>query len=101
MNTVTRKMFQHGKSKAITLPKDFVDHVEGKELVIKYTANEAFITSKSGLDNMESEPLFADFIKAIAIDAMSHPEKLRNPSEAWSSDVIKILEKVPDNDEDE
>jgi len=49
---------------------------------------------------MEPEPLFANFIKTIAINAMSHPDKLRDPYEAESKEVINILENVPDNDND-
>lgn len=98
MNTVIRKMFQHGKSKAITLPKEFVDQTEGKELVIEYTADEVHISPKMALDNMESEPLFGLFIKALTVDAMKHPEKLHDPSEAWSPDVIEILEEIIDEE---
>ena len=51
---------------------------------------------------MESEPHFAAFIKAIAIDAMKHPEKLHDLNEVWGPEWDELLEGVSaDNDEDE
>ncbi len=46
---------------------------------------------------MESEPLFALFIKTLTVDAMKHPEKLRDASVSWSLDVVEILEGIPDD----
>ena len=43
---------------------------------------------------MESEPHFATFIKAIALDAMKHTEKLHDLQEVWR-DLDSLLKDVP------
>ncbi|MBU0567729.1 hypothetical protein KJ693_04295 [bacterium] len=40
---------------------------------------------------MNSEPLFDEFIKALAVDAMRHPEKLRSPKEVWDEEWDDLL----------
>ena len=100
MPTLTRKLFKHGHSKAITLPKAFVDTVKGREVVIRYSPEAVIISSKSRLDTLEAEPLFATFIQAIAAQAMRHPEKLRDPAEAWSPEVVKLFNAMPYDDEE-
>ena len=100
MPILTRKLFKHGHSKAITLPKAFVDTVKGREVVIRYSPEAVMISSKSRLDTLESDPLFATFIQAIAAEAMKHPEKLRDPAEAWSPEVVKLFNAMPHDDEE-
>ena len=48
---------------------------------------------------MESDPLFTTFIKAIGINAMEHPEKLRDPADAWDPQVVDLLKSLPDDEE--
>lgn len=100
MPTLTRKLFKHGNSKAITLPKEFVDTVKGREVVIEYSPEGVMISSKSRLDTLESDPLFATFIQAIAAEAMKHPETLRDPAEAWSPKVVELFKDMPHDDEE-
>lgn len=100
MPTLTRKLFKHGHSKAITLPKEFVDTVRGSEVVIAYSPNGVMISSKSRCDTLESDPLFATFIRALATEAMKHPERLRDPAEAWSPEVVKLFKDMPHDDEE-
>ena len=100
MPTLTRKLFTHGHSQAITLPKEFVDTVKGREVVMVYSPAGVMISSKSRLDTLESEPLFATFIQAIAAEAMKHPEQLRDPAEAWSHEVVKLFNAMPHDDEE-
>ena len=95
-----RKLFKHGHSKAITLPKAFVDTVKGREVVIVYSPEGVLISSKSRLDTLESEPLFATFIQALATEAMKHPERLRDPAEAWSPEVVELFKAMPHDDEE-
>lgn len=97
MPTIVRKLFRHGNSKAITLPKDFVDTVKGREVVIQTSPQGLVISTKSRLDTLESDPLFATFIQALAADAMKHPQKLRDPAEAWSPEVVKLFNNMPDD----
>lgn len=100
MPTLTRKLFKHGNSKAVTLPKEFVETVRGSEVIIKYSPNGVMISSKSRLDTLESDPLFATFIQAVAAEAMKHPEKLRDPAEAWSPEVVKLFNAMPHDDKE-
>ena len=100
MPTLTRKLFKHGNSKAVTLPKAFVDTVKGSEVVIHYSPEGVLISSQSRLDTLESDPLFATFIRAIAAEAMQHPERLRDPAEAWSPEVVRLFKDMPHDSEE-
>ena len=100
MPILMRKLFKHGHSKAITLPKVFVDTVKGREVVIRYSPEAVIISSKSRLDTLEADPLFATFLQAIAAEAMQHSEKLRDPAEAWSPEVVKLFNAMPHDDEE-
>ena len=100
MVKIVRKLFRHGSSKAITLPKEFVNSVRGREVVIQFSPEGLIISPKSKLDTLEADPLFATFIKAIATDAMRHPEKLRDPAEAWSLEVVKLFKDMPHDSEE-
>ncbi len=97
---ITRKLFRHGHSKAITLPKEFVDTIKGREVVIHYSSEGLVISTKSRLDTLESNPLFAAFIQALAVDAMKHAGKLREPAEAWSPEVVKLFKNMPHDHEE-
>ena len=100
MTIQIRKLFQHGGSQAINLPKEFVQNLSDNEVLIEISPNEVVIRNKSKLDTMESDPHFATFIKAIALDAMKHPEKLHDLEEVWQ-DLDSLLKDVPYEGDDE
>ena len=100
MTIQIRKLFQHGGSQAINLPKEFVQNLSENEVLIEISPNEVVIRNKSKLDTMESDPHFATFIKAIALDAMKHPEKLRDLEEVWQ-DLDSLLKDIPYEGDDE
>ena len=100
MTIQIRKLFQHGGSQAINLPKEFAKNLTENEVIIEVSANEIVIRNKSKLDTMESDPHFATFIKAIALDAMKHPEKLRDLEEVWQ-DLDSLIKDVPYEGDDE
>ena len=100
MTTMVRKLFKHGSSKAVTLPKEFVESVRGREVVIQYSSEGLIISPKSNLDTLEADPLFATFVKAIAADAMKHPERLRDPASAWSPQVVNLFKDMPHDGEE-
>jgi len=104
------KVSAHGQ---ITVPTGLRKKLNIKEnswVAIKLTGKGCFIvpvemkapvsSESSGLDNMESDPLFAVFINAIGVNAMKHPEKLGDPADAWNPDVIDLLNKIPDDDKE-
>ena len=72
----------------------------GKGIYISPVEVKAPSSDVSGLDSMESDPLFATFINAIGIHAMKHPDKLRDPALAWSPEVIELFNKTPHDDEE-
>ena len=102
MTVQIKKLFKHGGSQAINLPNEFAKNLTDNEVSIEVSPSEIIIRNKSKLDTIESEPHFATFIKAIAIDAMKHPEKLRDLNEVWGSEWDQLLEGVSaDDDKDE
>ena len=101
MSVQIKKLFKHGGSRAINLPKEFAQNLTDNEVFVEISPNEIIIRNKSKLDTMESEPHFATFIKAIAMDAMKHPEKLRGLNEVWGSEWDQLLDGVSaDGNED-
>lgn len=100
MTTITRKLFKHGGSQAINLPIEFVQNLNGDEVIAEISPDEIIIRKKPNLDTMESDPLFTTFIQAIAADAMKHPEKLHDLDDAWK-DLDGLLKNIPDDDTDE
>ena len=100
MIKITRKLFKHGGSQAINLPKEFVRDLSGDEVVAEVSRDKIIIRKKPALDTMESDPLFSTFIEAIANDAMKHPEKLHDLDEAWK-DLDVLLKGLPDIEADE
>ena len=94
MNTVIRKLFKHGHSHAITLPKEFVATIKNREVILRYSHEGVLISPKSRLDTLESDPLFVTFIRALGVDAMKHPETLHDPAAAWSPDVVKLFSEM-------
>ena len=94
MSVQIKKLFKHGGSQAINLPKEFAKNLTDNEVILEVSLNEIVIRNKSKLDTMESDPHFATFIRAIALDAMKHPEKLHDLEEAWQ-DLDTLLKDVP------
>lgn len=102
MTVQIKKLFKHGGSQAINLPNEFAKNLTDNEVFMEISPNEIVIRNKSKLDTMESEPYFATFIKAIAVDAMKHPQKLHDLNKVWGSEWDELLEGVSvDDDEDE
>ena len=102
MTIQIKKLFKHGGSQAINLPKEFTKSLIDNEVFIEVSPDEIVISNKSKLDTMESEQHFATFVKAIALDAMKHPKKLRDLNAVWGPEWDKLLEGVSaDDNEDE
>jgi hypothetical protein len=99
MTRILKKLFKHGGSYAVDLPIDFVKHAGSKEVILEITSKKVSIRLKTELDTIESEPLFVEFINAVAVDAMKHPEKLRDTKEVWDNEWDELLKGVTADDE--
>ena len=99
MTVKEKKVFKHGGSLAIDLPKDFVKNA-GQTVIIQYDENTLIIQNKNSLDNIESEPEFNVFVKALIEDALKHPERLKDINQVWDKEWEELLKDVRvDNDE--
>ena len=96
--TLVKKLFRHGGSFAVDIPAAFIKKTGSHEVVLEVTGHRISISPKAELDNMESEPLFASFIQALAIDAMKHPQKLRQAGEVWDKEWNALLKGVTVDD---
>ncbi len=94
--TLLKKLFKHGGSYAVDIPIDFIKQTASREVVLEVIGQKISIRHKTELDTIESEPLFATFIQALAVDAMKHPEKLRQAKEVWSKEWDELLKGVDD-----
>ena len=92
--TTIKKLFRHGGSYAVDIPVDFIKKNGSKEVVLVSTTRGLIIQPKTGLNSIESEPLFTKFIQALAIDAMEHPQKLHDAKEVWGDEWDELLKGV-------
>jgi len=99
MNKIIRKLFKHGGSYAIDLPMEFVKNTEVNEVIVEFNSKKVSICPNTELDTIESEPMFNNFINALAVDAMKHPEKLRDVKEVWDEEWDELLKGVSVGDE--
>ena len=99
MSVTVKKLFKHGGSYAVDIPMDFVKHAGTTEVILETSPKKISIRPKTELDTIESEPLFTGFINALAIDAMKHPEKLRDAKEIWDKEWDELLKGVTADDE--
>ncbi len=99
MRRMVRKLFKHGGSYALDIPMDFVRSIGTTEVILESTPRGLSVHPKTELDNIESEPLFAEFVNALAIDAMKHPEKLHEAKKVWDKEWDELLKGVTANEE--
>lgn len=98
MSRAIKKLFKHGGSYAIDIPKEFVKETGVREVIVEYNSKRVNILPKTELDTLESDPLFTEFINALANDAMKHPEKLHDVKEVWDKEWDKLLEDITDDE---
>jgi len=99
MSVKMRKLFKHGGSYAIDIPMDFVKSAGTMEVILEITPRRLNIRPKTELDSIEVDPLFAEFIKALTVDAMKHPEKLHDAKKVWDKDWDDLLKGVTADEE--
>lgn len=99
MQTYRKKLFKHGGSRAVDLPKEaFSKKLEDDEVIIEIRENGIFIYLDT-VTNMESDARFHQFIEALFQDAMAHPEQLKNLEEIWDKEWDELLEGVEGGNE--
>ena len=94
MSVTVKKLFKHGGSYAVDIPMDFVKQNGVHEVILETVGEKLSLRAKSELDTIESEPLFNSFIRALAVNAMKHPGKLRPAKEVWDKDWDRLLKGV-------
>ena len=99
MTVIIKKLFKHGGSYAVDIPMDFVKNAGTNEVILESTPKKVSIRPKTELDTIESEPVFSKFIRALTVDAMKHPEKLRDAKEVWDREWDELLEGITADDE--
>jgi virulence-associated protein VagC len=99
MTIIEKKLFKHGGSYAIDLPKDFLKSRSGK-VIVKYDNNKLLILPQETADNIESEPEFKSFVKALVNDSLKHPGKLKDLTQVWDKEWDKLLKGVTVDDDE-
>lgn len=94
-----KRLHQHGGSKAIDLPVSFIKKLSSDIVMIEERDNCLIIWPQEGLNAMEVDPIFKQFIQSILLDAMQHPEKLKDLEEVWDKEWDDLLEGVSDDEE--
>ncbi|WP_446008448.1 hypothetical protein [Candidatus Electrothrix sp.] len=94
MESTEKKIFKHGGSWAVDLPMQFAKQLDNQSVVIENSPKGLLIRPKNALDTMEQDPLFRQFVRALGIHAMKHPEKLHDVEEVWDEEWDDLLEGV-------
>jgi virulence-associated protein VagC len=94
MASTEKKLFKHGGSWAVDLPMPFAKRFSDMSVVIEASPQGILIKPKTELDTMEADPLFQQFVRAIAIDAMKNPDKLHDAQDVWDHEWTDLLKGV-------
>lgn len=100
MTVKEKKLFKHGGSYALDLPKEFVQAKSGEEVIIQYDHYQLTVSFKDSLESIESEPEFKMFVKALVEDSMKHPEKLKDLHQVWDQEWDELLKDVSAEDDE-
>ena len=94
-----KRLHPHGGSKAIDLPISFIKKLSTDFVSIEEKDDCLIIRPQDDLTAMESDPVFTQFIQSLFLDAMKHPEKLKDLEEVWDKEWEDLLEGVSDDEE--
>lgn len=94
-----KRLHQHGGSKALDLPSSFIRKLSTDFVLIEEKDNCLIVRPQDNLTAMESDPLFTQFIQSLFVDAMKHPEKLKDLEEVWDKEWDDLLDGVSDDEE--
>lgn len=93
-----RKLFDHGGSKAVNLPKEAYKIFGDQEITVEIRENGVFIYLDD-FTNLESDPHFHLFVEALIQDAMRNPDQLKNLEDVWDKEWNELLSGVDGGDE--
>ena len=95
-----KKIFSHGGSKSVDLPMSFIYGLKSNYVNIEERNDGTLlIRPVDELTSMESDPLFTQFLEALYVDSLTHPEKLKNVKEVWDEEWQELLEGVDGGEE--
>lgn len=94
--TYRKKIFKHGGSRAIDLPKEA--NLNTQEVIVEIREDGVFIYSDV-ITNMESDPQFHLFVEAIFKNAMENPDDLKDLEKVWDKEWDELLSGVDGGDE--
>jgi virulence-associated protein VagC len=90
-----KKIFSHGGSKSVDLPMSFIYSLSSNYVNIEEQSDGTLlIRPVDELTSLESDPLFTQFLEALYLDTLKHPEKLKNIKEVWDEEWEQLLEGV-------
>ena len=94
-----KKIFRHGGSKSVDLPMSFIYGLTSDYVNIEEQKDGSLLIKPADeLSTLESDPLFAQFIEAIYLDALKHPEKMQSAHEVWGPEWDDLLKGVDDSE---
>ncbi len=96
---IQKRIHQHGGSKALDLPASFIKRLSSDVVFIEEKENCLIIRPQDNLTAMETDPLFSKFIQSLCIDALKHPEKLKDIETVWDEEWEDLLDGVSDEEE--
>lgn len=98
-NPIRKKLFQHGGSRAIDLPIEFVHRLSRNTVSIELREDGLFIPIEDLMDSVEQDPLFSQFIEALCQNALKNPDQLHDLQDVWDKDWDDLLEGVDESEE--
>lgn len=94
--THRKKLFKHGGSRAIDLPKEA--NFTTQEVIVEIRENGVFIYSDES-PNIESDPCFHLFIEAICKHALQNPDSMKDLEKVWDREWDDLLTGVEGGEE--
>lgn len=93
-----RKLFDHGGSKALNLPKEAYQLFGDQEITVEVQEDGVFIYLDT-FANLESDPNFHLFVNALVQDAMQNPDQLKNLEDVWDKEWDELLDGIDGGEE--
>ena len=98
MSTIVKSLFKHGGSFAVDVPMEFARRVSSRTVIMEDAGDALILRGRTALNNLESEPEFTRFIRALAADALKHPAKLKEAKNVWDKEWDELLRGVTEDE---